>query len=234
MFYPPPPPSPPGRLCHPRRRRQEQRHADHRDRPGEGGAAALVFACFPHVLVVPSCSGGLIIASTSPTQISLLAPPVSVVISISHPPSRQVVRPVLGISFAPDQSTEQLGVKGERGLDTHQPKVQNRSTQPSRPSLLNSHPSKNHRKQNKTTNLTPHSSRHPRPLGARRRPRVAGRHPRHEPRRLRQISTRRHHHAHRRVPHPQQQRPLPRPGQGGGEPGGVLRGLVLCIGAKAL
>jgi hypothetical protein len=29
-------------------------------------------------------------------------------------PVPQVVRPVLGISFAPDQSTEQLGVKGER------------------------------------------------------------------------------------------------------------------------
>jgi hypothetical protein len=28
----------------------------------------------------------------------------------------KVVRPILGISFAPDQSSEQLGVKGEGGL----------------------------------------------------------------------------------------------------------------------
>jgi S1-C subfamily serine protease len=28
----------------------------------------------------------------------------------------KVVRPILGISFAPDQSSEQLGVKGEQGL----------------------------------------------------------------------------------------------------------------------
>lgn len=147
------------------------------------------------------CGGGM--SAAAPLVCVLLARALSSK-TCARLPHRQVVRPVLGISFAPDQSTEQLGVKGGRrralrprpscpapacdpalvrransALPTNQQPATHTHTHTRAHTHTHTH-SYTH-----TIPPNPLTPRHPRPQRPRGRPRLARRHPRHQPRRLR-------------------------------------------------